>query len=203
MARCTKDSSRNSTRSASSPSTRTITSQSRRDRHLIREYFEYPKYLPQPRTASCPHYSVSLAIAELACRPSARTATPSACASSCADPRSLQQLRRPRVSPACAGCGGRCSTVGTADWTAGGIADGIGRGTGLAGRPSVPLHCRPSLPAAQGRRCRAPMGDCAQATANAADNPPRPARERPAQAAETPVQPDEHTHALTHIFIDR
>jgi hypothetical protein len=89
-ARCTKDSSRNSTRSASSPSTRTITSQSRRDPHSICEFSEYPKHLARPRAASgrCRGRSRSFA-----CRPSARTATPFACASSCADSRALQELR--------------------------------------------------------------------------------------------------------------
>ena len=51
------------------------------------EYFEYPKYLAQPRTASglCRGQSRSFA-----CRPSARTTTPSACASSCADSRAAR-----------------------------------------------------------------------------------------------------------------
>ena len=141
--RCTKDSSRNSKCSASSPSTRTITSQSRRDPHSICEYFEYHAQ-PRParaRSTQCRWLSQSLPAGHRRERQhrlhaQARAQTPTRC-SSCG---------RPRVSPVCAGCG---STAGSTDWTAGGIADGIGR----AGRPSLPAALGKRLSSADGRLC--------------------------------------------------
>ena len=69
-----------------------VTDQARHS-HIC-EYFEYPSTshsLTQARAASglCRGRS-----RRFACRPSARTATPFACASSCADSRALQQPRR-------------------------------------------------------------------------------------------------------------